>query len=79
MQLNTHTHTHKKKVIEQFNPHLLNCMSILTIIFQMQVHLHADLVYLFISITGIVATPIPIYSIISLVNKLETPIYTHIC
>ena len=52
--------------------HLLNCMSILTIIFQMQVNLHADLVYLFISITGIVTTPI-----LSLVNKLETPIHTH--
>ena len=56
--------------------HLLNSMSILTIIFQTQVHLHADLVYLFISITGIVATPIPIHSTTSLVNKLETPIYT---
>ena len=44
----------------------------------MQVHLHADLVYLFISITGIVATPMPIHSTTSLVNKLETPIYTHI-
>ena len=53
-------------------------MSILTIIFQTQVHLHADLVYLFISITGTVATPIPIHSTTSLVNKLETPIYTHI-
>ena len=56
-------------------------MSILTIIFQTQVHLHADLVYLFISITSIVATPIPIHSTISLVNKLETPIlniYTYI-
>ena len=58
--------------------HLLNCMSILTIIFQIQVHLHADLVYLFISVTGIVATPIPIHSTTCLVNKLETPIYTHI-
>ena len=46
--------------------------------FQMQVHLHVDLVYLFFSITGIVATPIPIHSTTSLVNKLETPIYTHI-
>ena len=53
-------------------------MSILTIILQTQVHLHADLVYLFIFITGIVATPIPIHSTTSLVNKLETPIYTHI-
>ena len=44
----------------------------------MQVHLHAALVYPFISITGIVATPIPIHSTTSLVNKLETPIYTHI-
>ena len=43
----------------------------------MQVHLHADLVYLFISITGIVATPIPIHSTTSLVNKLETSIDTH--
>ena len=51
-------------------------MSILTIIFQTQVHLHADLVYLFISITGIVATPILIHSTTSLVSKLETPIYT---
>ena len=50
-------------------------MSILTIIFQTQVHLHADLVYLFISITGIVATPI--HSTTFLVNKLKTPIYTH--
>ena len=53
-------------------------MSILTIIFQTQVHIiNADLVYLFISIIGIVATPIPIHSTTSLVNKLETPIYTH--
>ena len=48
----------------------LHWLNILTIIFQktnvhsniywsMQVHLHADLVYLFISITGIVATPYP--------------------
>ena len=38
----------------------------------MQVHLHADLVYLFLPITGI-----PIHSTTSLVNKLETPIHTH--
>ena len=44
----------------------------------MQVHLHVDLVYLFISITGIAATPIPTHSTTSLVNKLETPIYTDI-
>ena len=34
----------------------------------------SDLVYLLISITGIVATPKPIHSTTSLVNKLETPI-----
>ena len=48
--------------------HLLNYMSVLTIIFHMQVHLHADLVY----------HPYPfIHSTISLVNKLETPTHTH--
>ena len=55
-------------------------MSILTSIFKkqtcaliywsMQVHLHADFVYLFISVTGTVATPMPIHST-TLVNKLE--------
>ena len=49
--------------------------------FQKNKHVHSythntSLVYLFISITGIVATPIPIHLTTSLVNKLETPIYT---
>ena len=44
------------------------------IYWSMQVHLHADLVYLLILITGI-----PIHSTNSLVNKLGTPIYTEIC
>ena len=41
---------------------------------------HADLVYLLISIYGTIATPIPIHSTTSLVNKLETPIHTrYVC
>ena len=47
------------------------------IYWSMQVHLHAGLVYLYTSVTGIVATPLPIHSVTSLVNKLETPIHTH--
>ena len=67
IKLHVHSHNYFPK-----NKHVHS-----NIYWSMQVHLHADLVYLFISITGIVATPIPIYSTTSLVNKLETPIYTH--
>ena len=44
----------------------------------MQVHLHADLVYLFISVTGIVATPIPIHSTISRQQIGNTNLYIYI-
>jgi len=54
-------------------------MSILTIIFQMQVHLHADLVYLFISVTGIVATPMYTHSFNYLSSQqIGKNQYTHI-